>query len=221
MDPRSKRDDLVLALLPHIAFEGWSAAALAEAARDLAFEASAPLRLFPGGPVEALAHFIALGDRRLEADYAAQGPRGGRIDERVFAAVKLRLEPWAGQREAIRRGLTLLALPGNLPLAARLGWGTADALWRAVGDNSHDLTWATKRGSLAALYSATLLFWLEDPSEGSAETWAFLRRRLVDFNRLPRLRHRVEAMMRKGLSSCRQQVPWNRLHVRPHRARSL
>jgi len=218
MDPRGKRDDLVLAALPHVAFEGWSAVALAEAARDLDLGASAPLRLFPGGAVEALAHFIALGDRRMEADFATSGPRGGRLDERVFAAVKLRLEAWSAHREAVRRGVALLALPTNLPLAAQLGWGTADALWRAVGDTSRDLTWATKRGSLAALYSATLFFWLDDGSEGSVETWAFLRRRLVDLNRLPRLRHRVEAMVRSGLSSCRRPAPWNRLHVRSRRA---
>ncbi|MEO0036777.1 MAG: hypothetical protein RLZZ501_2800 [Pseudomonadota bacterium] len=217
-DPRGKRDDLVLAALPHVAFDGWAPAALAEAAQELGLAASAPLRLFPGGPVEALAHFIDLGDRRMEADFAAVGPRGGKIDERVFAAIKLRLDPWAAQREAIRRGVALLALPANLPLAARLGWGTADALWRAVGDQSHDLAWATKRGSLAALYSATLFFWLDDASEGSVETWAFLRRRLVDLHRLPRLRHRVERLVRDGLSSCRQRAPWSRLEVKPRRS---
>jgi len=210
IDPSAKRDDLVLAALPHIAFDGWSDVALSEAARDLDYPPREALRLFPGGAIDALAHFVELADRMLVDDFALQGPRGGKLDERVFVAVKMRLDRWSSHREAIRRGVALLALPQNLPLAAKLGWGTSDALWRAVGDKSHDLTWASKRGSLAALYSATLFFWLDDMSEDSIESWAFLRRRLIDMGKLPRLRHRVELMVRSSLSSFRRKTPWRR-----------
>jgi ubiquinone biosynthesis protein COQ9 len=210
IDPSAKRDDLVLAALPHIAFDGWSDVALSEAARDLDYPPREALRLFPGGATDALAHFVSLSDKMLIDDFALQGPRGGKLDERVFVAVKMRLDRWSAHREAIRRGVALLALPQNLPLAATLGWGTSDALWRAVGDKSHDLTWATKRGSLAALYSATLFYWLDDSSEDSIETWAFLRRRLLDMGKLPRLRHRVETAVRRSFTSFQRKSPWNR-----------
>jgi len=216
IDPSAKRDALVLAALPNIAFDGWSDVALAEAARDLDYPPREALRLFPGGPVEALAHFVTLADKMLIDDFARQGPRGGKLEERVFVAIKMRLDRWSAHREAIRRGVSLLSLPQNLPLAAKLGWGTSDALWRAVGDKSQDLTWATKRGSLAALYSATLFFWLDDQSEDSVESWAFLRRRLIDMGKLPRLRHRFETVVRRSLTSFQRKTPWNRnrLHRR-------
>jgi ubiquinone biosynthesis protein COQ9 len=45
------------------------------------------------------------------------------------------------------------------------------------------------------VYSATVLYWLEDKSEGCADTWKFLDRRLVDVLRIPqafgRLRDRL------------------------------
>jgi len=41
---------------------------------------------------------------------------------------------------------------------------------------------------LAAVYSATVLHWLDDHSEGAADTRAFLDRRLADAARIGRAR---------------------------------
>ncbi|CAA7618799.1 COQ9 family protein [Magnetospirillum sp. SS-4] len=197
MDAEGLKDALVTAMLPHAAFDGWSRSALAAAARDLDLDATLPDRLFPGGAVEAVAHLVALADRAMVSDLEAAGPDGPRgLGERVFLAVRLRLERWSDHREAIRRAASLLALPGNLPLAARLTWGTTDAIWLAVGDQSHDFSWYTKRVTLGAVYSSTLLYWLDDASEDSAESWAFLRRRLNDVRNLPKLRERLEGAIR-------------------------
>jgi ubiquinone biosynthesis protein COQ9 len=197
MELQRIRDDLVLAALPNTAFDGWSASSLAEAGRDLGLAADAVTRAFPRGPIEAVEHFVRLADRTMAAELAALDLESMRVGQRVTTAVKLRLEHWAGHREAIRRALALLSLPYNLPLAARLTWNTADAIWVAIGDSAHDFSWYTKRSTLAAVYSATLLYWLEDESEGSADTWAFLSRRLGDIRRLPELRTKVEGLFGK------------------------
>ncbi len=193
MDAQHFRDSMVTAILPHATFDGWSKAAMAAAARDLELEPTMPARLFPGGPIELVAHFVEMADRAMAAALATEGLSSTKVGERIFQAVRLRLEPWGEHREAIRRAASLLSLPTNLPLAARLTWNTADSIWRAVGDQSHDFAWYTKRATLSAVYSSTLLYWLDDASEDSAETWAFLRRRLNDVRNLPKLRERVEA----------------------------
>jgi ubiquinone biosynthesis protein COQ9 len=192
MNLQDNRDALVTAALPHAAFDGWSAASLAAAAQDLGGDATLPARAFPGGPADAVAHFVDYADRLMADDLAACNVASLRTGERVFTAVKLRLERWSANREAIRRALSLLSLPANLPLAVRLAWGTADAVWNAVGDAAHDFSWYTKRSTLAAVYSATLLYWLEDASEDSADSWEFLRRRLADAQRVPNLRAWLE-----------------------------
>jgi ubiquinone biosynthesis protein COQ9 len=44
---------------------------------------------------------------------------------------------------------------------------------------------------LAGVYGATVLFWLDDKSEGSAASWEFLERRLSDVMGIQKLRGAV------------------------------
>ncbi|KIL98407.1 hypothetical protein CCC_03690 [Paramagnetospirillum magnetotacticum MS-1] len=195
MESRPIKDAVVTAMLPHAAFDGWSRRTLAAAAAELDLDPAVTERLFPRGAIDAVAHLVDQANGVMEADLVEKGLDGRGVGEKVFLAVKLRLDRWADHREAIRRATSLLALPQNLALAARLTWGTADAIWLAVGDRSHDFSWYTKRASLAAVYSATLLYWLDDESEGSADSWGFLRRRLDDLRSLPQLRQRLEGLL--------------------------
>jgi ubiquinone biosynthesis protein COQ9 len=81
-------------------------------------------------------------------------------------------------REAIRRALAILAMPQNAAHAARIGWRSADAMWRLAGDTATDFNHYTKRLTLGAVYASTLLAWLDDESAGFADTAAFLDRRI-------------------------------------------
>ena len=111
-----------------------------------------------------------------------------RVSERIALAIGTRLDIVAPWREAVRRALTVLALPQHAPLAMRLTYETIDGIWYAAGDNATDFSFYTKRLILAAIYSATVLYWLDDHSEGSADTRAFLDRRLADAARIGRAR---------------------------------
>ena len=86
--------------------------------------------------------------------------------------------------QAVRRALSYLALPRNAALGAKCLYRTVDAIWYAAGDTSTDYNFYTKRLLLAGVYASTLLFWLNDTSEGRAETWAFLDRRIAEVTRL-------------------------------------
>jgi ubiquinone biosynthesis protein COQ9 len=103
--------------------------------------------------------------------------------------VRLRLD--GADREIVRRGAALFALPQNAATGAALIWGTADAIWTALGDSSDDINWYSKRATLAAVYSATVLYWLGDESDGQAETWAFLDRRIEGVMRFEKLKAQV------------------------------
>ncbi|HLN23988.1 MAG TPA: COQ9 family protein [Patescibacteria group bacterium] len=195
-DMRDIRDQLVVAALAHVPFDGWAERSLREAAKDLGFDASMGERAFPGGAVEAAIHFADLADRRLTADAAAADLRAMPVGKRIAWLVRRRLEPWTEQREVIRRAITLLSLPNHAADAVRATWRTVDALWYAAGDVSADFSYYTKRATLAAIYMATLLYWLEDKSDDFIETWAFLDRRLADARALPKWGQQVK----QGLS---------------------
>jgi ubiquinone biosynthesis protein COQ9 len=100
-------------------------------------------------------------------------------------------------KEAIRRALAVLALPGNARTAAAITARTVDAIWHAAGDRSVDFTWYTKRALLTAVYGATVLFWLHDTSDDDADTRAFISRRLHGVGRLLRARGRASSLLGK------------------------
>ncbi len=119
-------------------------------------------------------------DRRMLAALEARDLKAMKHRQRVATAVRARLELLAPQREAVRRGLSFLAVPRNAALGVRCLYRSVDAIWHAAGDTSTDYNFYTKRLLLAGVYSATLLFWLNDESKGHAATWAFLDRRLAE-----------------------------------------
>jgi len=187
----SQRAALIEAMLPDVPFDGWSRAALRAAARRIGLPAAEALALFPAGPADFAACFSRWADRRMLDRLESLSLEQLRVPERIALAVNTRLEivePW---REAVRRALNILALPQNTPLAMRLLYETVDGIWYAAGDSATDFSFYTKRATLAAIYAAALLYWLEDHSTGFADTRAFLERRLVDVARLGEARHRL------------------------------
>lgn len=186
-DRDATRTRIVDAALPHVPFDGWTAATLALAARDAGLEKVTALRVFPGGPVDAIRHWSEVTDRRMVEACAEAGFAQKRTRDKVARAVRARLELVGAHREAVRRALAALAPPIHAGLSARLVWRTVDAIWYLAGDNATDFNYYTKRGLLAGVYGATVLTWLDDRSPGCADTWSFLDRRLDDALRIPRL----------------------------------
>lgn len=188
-----ERDAAIDAMLPNVPFDGWTLRALRSglAAAGLAQDDAAIL--FPGGAADMIAVFCDLADRRMTE--AAAGATEAKLSTRVQAIITLRLTMNRPHKEAIRRAVSVLALPGNARTAAAIAARTVDAIWHAAGDRSADFSWYTKRAILTAVYSATLLFWLRDTSDDDAETHAFLARRMRGVGRLLRARHRATSFL--------------------------
>lgn len=174
------RDRLLAATLTHVAFDGWSGRALRAGAADLDLDAALAANAFPGGPAELLDAFSAEIDRAMLAELERRDLKSMKHRRRIATAVRARLELLDPHREAVRRGLSFLALPRNAALGAKCLYRSVDAIWHAAGDTSTDYNFYTKRLLLAGVYSATLLFWLNDESEGRAASWAFLDRRIEE-----------------------------------------
>ncbi len=186
------RRRLLAAALPHVPFDGWSRQCLGAAARDAGLSAAQARIAFPRGGADLVDFHARQGDRRMEATLATRDLGALRIRELIATAVRLRLETADGGREAARRLLALAATPGHAAWAARALYRTVDAIWYAVGDDSTDVNFYTKRALLAGVYASTLLIWLNDESEDSAATWAFLDRRIEDVMRIQKARGRLE-----------------------------
>lgn len=185
------RQHLLLAVLPHIAFEGWSPAALHAAYADAGLTVQEGTLIFPGGAREIIKYWSGWADRQMlelakRPDFASL-----RMRDRIATLMRARIEingPW---RESLRRTLSFMALPSQAGMALSCTWRTLNAIWYACGDTATDLGFYSKRLTLGGVYAAAVLYWLDDSSEDFTDTWAFLDRRIDDVMRMPKLSGRL------------------------------
>lgn len=186
------RDRLLAAILPQVPFDGWSDAAFAAACAELGMTVEQGRLAAPRGAVDlAVAHHKA-GDAAMVTALRQTALTDLRYSERVALALKLRLEA-IPDKEVVRRATALFALPHLAGDGARLIWGTADAVWDALGDTSNDLNWYTKRATLSAVWATVVLYWLGDDSTNGQATTAFIDRRIGDVMAFEKAKAQVNA----------------------------
>ena len=202
------RDRILDAALPHVMFDGWSRAALVHGARDADLVDADVDIAFPTGVRDAVGYWLDRCDTEMVAAMEAEDLESMKIREKVALGVRVRLEQASDHKEAVRRALAYLALPGNAGLASRSLYRTVDAIWRASGDTATDFNFYTKRGLLAGVYTTTLLYWLDDASEEHVDTWSFLDRRIADVMRIPKLTNSLKKLGRFAPNPSRFTRAW-------------
>jgi len=185
------RAAILQAILPQVPFDGWSDAAFAAACADLGISIAQGRAVVPRGAVDLAADHHKAGDAAMVAAVRAADMAGLKFRDKVALALRLRLRGL--DREEVRRASALFALPYHAPEGARLIWGTADAVWTALGDTSVDLNWYTKRATLAAVWGAVVLYWLGDDSADGQATDAFIDRRIGDVMQIERWKAQANA----------------------------
>ncbi len=166
------------AALPDVVFDGWSESLLRRAIDSAGVNRNDAKLAFPRGALDLAAAFHRRGDVEMLARLDAEDAASLRIRDKITVAVRIRLEIAEPHEEAIRRAAAMYALPVYAADGAKLTWETADHIWNFAGDTADDYNWYTKRLTLSAVFSSTLLYWLGDSSEDKAATWAFLDRRI-------------------------------------------
>lgn len=181
------KDQLLEAALLHVPFDGWSEATFRAAVEDTGIDPTLAKAMCPRGAVELALAFHAKGDAAMLDRLKTADLTGYRFRDKIASAVRFRIEA-VEDKEAVRRGTTLLTLPVYAADGAKAIWGTCDAIWTALGDSSDDVNWYTKRATLSGVYSATVLFWLGDDSPGHHATWEFLDRRIDNVMQFEKLK---------------------------------
>jgi ubiquinone biosynthesis protein COQ9 len=172
------RERIALAVGENAVFDGWTAKAVDSAAAQAGVDQAQARLAFPKAQPAMIDAYIQAVDREMVKRLPPQKLGKMKIREKIRSLVWARLEIMGPAREGVRTALAILAMPQNVPLGMRIGWRTADIMWRAAGDTSTDYNHYTKRLTLGAVYGSTLLAWLDDNSENWSETSAFLDRRI-------------------------------------------
>jgi ubiquinone biosynthesis protein COQ9 len=197
------RRRLALAVGENAVFDGWTRQAVDSAAGQLGIDQEQARLAMPKSQAGMIDLYIRQVDRELESGLTPERLAGMKIRDKIRALVWRRLEIMGPAREAIRRGLSILAMPQNVPLALRISWRTADVMWRIAGDTSSDFNHYTKRMTLGAVYASTLLVWLDDQTEEWADTAGFLDRRIDDVMKFEKFKARWRGSSDRHLSLSR------------------
>jgi len=185
--PDPMKMTLLDAILPEVAFDGWSPAAFKAAIATTGMTQEQARSLCPRGAIDLAILYHQHGDAQMAEALRHENLEALRYSERVARAIRLRLDA-ISDREAVRRGSAMFALPHMAPEGAKLMWGTADAIWTALGDDSDDLNWYTKRATLAGVYGSVVLYWLGDDSVGHQATDAFINRRIDNVMQIEKIK---------------------------------
>ncbi len=188
-------DELRAVLAPHIAaaaaFDGWSELAVRDAAAKIDADPDVATYAFRDGQMAMIEAWIGHVDAAMEAAFADDRLDNMPIRERIRQLVEFRLNAIAGMEESLRRALAVMAMPQNVSKSLRLGWRTADRMWRLAGDTATDYNYYTKRATLSGIYAATLGIFAGDESEGKSETKAFLDRRIEGIMRFEKAKAKI------------------------------
>ena len=177
------RETLGLSVGENAVFDGWTRKAVDSAAAQSGIDVAKARLAFGKDPAAMIEAYVGAVDAAMLDAFPPERIAAMKIRDRITELLWFRFQAMTPAREAIRSALAILAMPQNLATGARLGWRTADRIWRLAGDTATDFNHYTKRLTLGAVYSSTLLVWLDDQSESLVETRAFLDRRIADVMR--------------------------------------
>ena len=189
-------DEIRVALAPvigrHAGFDGWSEAAVHAAADDMGVDRDVVMLAFKGKAIDMIDAWVEGIDLELARRLPLETLNAMKIRDRITALVATRLEIMAPDRESLRRALAIMAMPLNLARVAKMGWRSADRMWRLAGDTATDLNHYTKRMTLSAVYGSTLSVFVNDDSENFADTRAFLDRRIDNVMQIEKVKYQAK-----------------------------
>lgn len=199
------QDQILMAALEDVPFDGWSWRIVQEASVKAGFKVETADAVFPEKLNDVLVHFADWSDRQMMAALADLNPDEMRVRDRVAIAVEKRLRVLEPHKDCVRASAGYWARPFKKVEAAKLIWRTSDIIWTWAGDTATDYNKYSKRGLLSGVLTSTMLYWLNDKSDDMDDTLAFLERRIDNVLRFGRVTGGIVSKIKSGLGRFKQQ----------------
>ena len=172
------KDKIIASALKNINFDGWSEKSILSGFEECNVDKSKYIDFFPNGILDAILHFASYTDRLMLEKYKKTKLDLDRVPEKIKFLLIARFEILNPNKEAVRKSLVIASLPQNAKFAIKSLYETTDVIWRTLGDKATDFSFYTKRGTLAGVYSSTLMSWLGSYDPNLKKLEEFLDRRL-------------------------------------------
>ena len=165
-------------------FDGWSDKTLFAAATKADITPKEAKELFPRAGIDLARFYHQYQDQIFFKEFLQIDISNFSHFEKVEIAMKMRFRAMAKNKEGLRKGMAIFAMPMYQIEGINLLWSTCDLIWFNIKDKSAGFSWYSKRITLVSIYLSTLLFFLGDHSSDSRETESFISRRLEDVKKL-------------------------------------
>lgn len=186
------RDEIIGHILNYVPLSGWTLQSLRSAVVDAGFHEGDEYRAFRGDMDLLVEYYLDYNDRKMLEKLEAIDLSTMRIKDQVATAVMLRFRMAESHKQVALKTAEYLKHPTRMSMAAKSLYNTVTQIWYACGDTSTDYNFYTKRALLAAVYSATFMFWLRDDSEDNIRTRAYLSTKLDQVMKIPKLKSIVK-----------------------------
>ena len=174
------RADILAAMLPQAAFDGWTQKSLRAAVKNTDLPKGAEDLYFPQGPIEVIRFWSEQMNAAVETDLAELDQATMKIRDKVTAGVLSSLYAIGPHDEAARRAIARMSLPDALGQGPKQLWSAADTIWRAIGDTSTDGNYYSKRTILAGVIGSTMTVWLSEDEPQKPKARKFLDDRIAN-----------------------------------------
>ena len=188
MLPHLQKKKILNLILAKVCDTGWSKESIQVAAEQSKFSFDEVMTAFDNDIGEIVKFFNRCVDEEMVSGLRRGVKKKHSIRGQIKKAILLRLRILSRNKKAFKNTMAYLSFPQNLTLSLDLLYSTADSIWRSIGDKSTDFNFYTKRILLSGIYLPTLLFWIEDRSDGFRDTSAFIDRRIENIMHIQKLR---------------------------------
>jgi ubiquinone biosynthesis protein COQ9 len=182
-------------VIEHVPFEGWTNEVLKKSVTSIGKPAEYATIMFPNGVGDLVQFFIKQNDAKMLEELQKIDVNSLKIRERIFSAIKIRIELNGYNQALAARTMSYLSLHPSVSVKSLSK--TCDLIWNWAGDNSTDYNYYTKRIMLSGVYSSTLLFWVSDDSDDYHETWEFLNHRIENIMQINKLKSKISDLLPK------------------------
>lgn len=179
---------IITATLSLVSTYGWTEEALLNALKQEALSRSYAWRLFPKGISDVIQQWNFMLDQEMLEKLQMLDESTLKTTEKVKIAIKTRFQLLFPYKREMIQAWAFLSSPSHVRLKLKITYNTINKIWYFAGDQSVDFNFYTKRGLLLGVYVTTLLYWFNDFSESSEETWNFLDRQLKRVGYIPRIK---------------------------------
>lgn len=155
-----KQEELLIAMLPHVDFDGWGYKSLHSAAQSLGMPISEAESYFPHAQTSDFIRMASslLDEKALQAQQLNKQKIG--VTATIVSLLETRMNYEDLNYSAAKKAFMYLMMPLNNALALKLAWQTCDKIWTFAGSNKSDPAYFSKRLILLGVYLTTWFVWM-------------------------------------------------------------